>query len=364
MKSATNDRHGRSLLCLAIVALGLFPSLAWAQDASAEKKAADALFQEAQGLMKQGQFDSACPKLAESQRRDPAVGTLMYLGFCYEQLGKLASAWSTYKAAATAAQQAGQAARVRVARERMTVLEPRLSKLTVRVPEAVRIEGLKIECDGAVLDTETWDRPQPRDAGTVKIQASAPGHEPYATSARVGPEPITTVVEIPRLRARATPAAPGAEGAAPPATTEGSGQVVGLPPPDAQTDRGTWASLRRYQRPAGIVLGALGVLSLGTSAYFALSSASKEDQTSKHCGSSIGAPDADACDSKGMALNDQALDAADAATWTAVVGGVAVVGGAVLYFTAPHSKGAAAGRFEVVAGAGPRATQLSLRGAF
>ncbi|MBN1609683.1 MAG: hypothetical protein JW940_23825 [Polyangiaceae bacterium] len=361
MKSVTNDRHGRGLLCLAIVGLGLFTlSLAWAQNAPANKQAADALFQEAQSLMKKGQFDSACPKLAESQRLDPAVGTLMYLGFCYEQLGKLASAWSTYKAASAAAQQAGQADRARVARERVAQLEPKLPRLTVRVPEAVRVAGLKVECDGVVLETETWDQPQPWDPGTVKIQASAPGHETYATSTRVGPEPMTTVVEIPPLGERAAAAAPVAA----PASTESSGQLITPPPSDAQSGRGTWATLRRYQRPAGIVLGALGVLSLGASSYFALSSASKEDQTSEHCGSRIGGPDADACDAKGMALNEQALDAAGAATWTAVLGGVAVAGGAVLYFTAPASKQTAVGRFEVVAGVGSNATRLSLRGAF
>jgi hypothetical protein len=361
MKYVTNDRRGRGLLGLAIVGLGLLTaSLAGAQSAPPDKQAADALFQEAQGLMKKGQFDVACPKLAESQRLDPAVGTLMYLGFCYEQVGKLASAWSTYQAAATAAQQAGQADRARVAAERVTLLEPKLARLTVRVPAAVRVSGLRIECNGVVLETEAWDQPEPRDPGTVKIQASAPNRETYATSTTVGPEPGTTVIEIPRLGEQPATVAP----AAAPTTAERSSQVITPPPGKAEADRGTWESLRRYQRPAGIVLGALGVLSLGTSGYFALSSASKENQTSRHCGSRIGAPDADACDATGMDLNEQALDAADVATWTAVVGGVAVAGGAVLYLTAPSAERAAAGRLAVVAGVGSHATEVSLRGTF
>ena len=72
-----------------------------------EQAAAEALFQEARQLMKTGAYAEACPKLFDSNRLDTAVGTLLYLGECYEKSGKTASAWTTFLAAAESAHRTG-----------------------------------------------------------------------------------------------------------------------------------------------------------------------------------------------------------------------------------------------------------------
>src|SRR5439155_15265716 len=54
---------------------------------------AQALFEQARQDMKHGDYRAACPKLVESERIDPANGTLFNLMLCEEQLGKIASAW-------------------------------------------------------------------------------------------------------------------------------------------------------------------------------------------------------------------------------------------------------------------------------
>ena len=54
--------------------------------------AAEAAFAEARALMQKGRFDEACPKLEASLSLDPALGTLLNLGDCYEKVGKTASA--------------------------------------------------------------------------------------------------------------------------------------------------------------------------------------------------------------------------------------------------------------------------------
>lgn len=59
--------------------------------------AADALFRDARALMKKRDFVAACPKLAESQRLDPAAGTLINLGECREKVGQLADALQAYR---------------------------------------------------------------------------------------------------------------------------------------------------------------------------------------------------------------------------------------------------------------------------
>ena len=82
----------------------------------AKKAAAQALFDEGKRLMDAGQFAQACPKFADSEKLDPGVGTLLNLGVCYEKNGQTASAWATYKEAASAAANAGEAAREKYAR--------------------------------------------------------------------------------------------------------------------------------------------------------------------------------------------------------------------------------------------------------
>ncbi len=65
-----------------LVALGASP--ASAQDAAKKKKSAELLFQEGQQLIKDGKHAAACPKFEQSQKLDPAIGTLLNLAHCYE----------------------------------------------------------------------------------------------------------------------------------------------------------------------------------------------------------------------------------------------------------------------------------------
>jgi len=59
--------------------------------------------------MKQGDYAAACPKLEESQRLDPALGTLLNLADCREQEGNVATAWSLFRDAESLARRGGHA---------------------------------------------------------------------------------------------------------------------------------------------------------------------------------------------------------------------------------------------------------------
>src|SRR5688572_12295677 len=123
--------------------LCLFSHPSAAEPSAMDRAAAEALFEEAVLLMDKGEALPACPKLEESQRLDPAVGTLLYLGACYEKLGRTASAWATFTEAAYAAKDAGQGDRELIASQNAARLRPLLARLVVEVL-ARQTEGLSV----------------------------------------------------------------------------------------------------------------------------------------------------------------------------------------------------------------------------
>jgi tetratricopeptide (TPR) repeat protein len=94
----------RAALGLSCAALpfSVSPRLARADASLADKAAAQTLFDEGRKLMAKGMFADACPKLAESQKLDPGVGTQFNLSDCYEKMGQTASAWAGFLEAASA----------------------------------------------------------------------------------------------------------------------------------------------------------------------------------------------------------------------------------------------------------------------
>ena len=65
--------------------------------ADEESTTAEALFRAGREAMKQGDYEEACPRLRESQRLDPALGTLLNLALCEEELSNLLAAWRHYQ---------------------------------------------------------------------------------------------------------------------------------------------------------------------------------------------------------------------------------------------------------------------------
>jgi serine/threonine-protein kinase len=158
--------------------------------------------------MKAGKFDEACPKLAESQRLDPGVGTLFNLARCYEQTGRLASAWSRYLEASQEAERRGEPRRARAARRFADRLEPGLHRLVILVPVDSRIDGLAVERGGTPVGKGAWGAKVPVDAGEVVVRASAPGHEPWEKAVEMGGDKKLRIVEIPRLEKTPTEPVP------------------------------------------------------------------------------------------------------------------------------------------------------------
>src|SRR5690349_23552788 len=127
------------------VALLAAPALCWCTQAGAEESDAARLFREGRALVVEGRFADACPKLEESQRLEPRLGTLLNVAFCQERLGKLAAAWRGFQDAAHTARQQRDAERERFATSRADALAPRVPRLRVRAalgsdPPLIRVD--------------------------------------------------------------------------------------------------------------------------------------------------------------------------------------------------------------------------------
>ncbi|WP_437283444.1 hypothetical protein WME90_23575 [Sorangium sp. So ce375] len=208
-------QHLGRLLALAMFLVAL---LAGGGDARADTAAAQALFDAAKQLMAEGKYADACPKLEESQRLDPGIGTQFNLAACYEQLGRTASAWSMFLEVAGAAKAAGQLEREKVARQRAAALQPRLIRLTITAP-ADSPADLQVKRDGALVGRAQWGTPVPVDPGKHTVEASAAGRAPFARSVELTRAGASETLAVPPLAAGAPArdAAPPASGAPAPA---------------------------------------------------------------------------------------------------------------------------------------------------
>ena len=326
-------KHNWVQLALLIAALvGSMVNNARGQSGSEAAAAAELLFTTARTLLDQKRYEEACPKLEESQRLDPGVGTLMYLGHCYEQIGRHASAWSTYRAAQSAALQVGQLERSKIARQRADELEPRLARIVVQVPKKPP-PGLKVVRDGIVLGRASFGLSVPVDPGKHVVEATAPGRQSFATQLSIAPGE-TGSVEIaplePARSARQGPMVPASR-ATGSFTIDSTGtrhaELEPLAAPDQGQHRGN------AQRWLGFGTGVIGLVGLGIGSGYALHSASLSEDAERYR-----RPGTNVYDEPGFGQNERALEARNIAAISAALGAAALVGGLTIYLTAPQGK--------------------------
>src|SRR6185436_8712873 len=149
---------------LRYVAVGLallaFPAAARAQ--SRDAATAEALFRQGRQAMENKNYTEACGKFSESQKLDPAAGTLMNLATCEEKVGKLASAWQHWKEALDALPPKDD--RVAFARSRVQELEKKLPRLQVTLSSG-RDKGARIFRDEIEIGPAGEGGPLPIDPG-------------------------------------------------------------------------------------------------------------------------------------------------------------------------------------------------------
>jgi hypothetical protein len=302
-----------SLIALLIV--GAIAETARAEPSPEEKAQADILFRDGRSLMNAEQFSLACAKFAESNRLDPAPGTLMNLALCHEREGKTASAWAELNEVAD--RPGDDPARGPFARTRAAALEKRLSSL--RVVLSTLADGEVVSIDGRPLGSGAVGSPLPLDPGDHVIEATAPGHVPWKREVRVTPGPVLIDVDVPALDASV---------AAPPAPPPP------MAPESSHADEHT-AAMREsvpVTKIAGYAVGAAGLLAIGIGTYFGARTLSKKSDADALCPNNRCAGDP-----RVASLDDDAKSSALVSTVSMGLGAAAVVGGIVLVLTAPSA---------------------------
>ena len=338
------DRPRRpAALLLAALAVSTAASPALAEPTPQERSLAVALFQEGRKLMTEGNLAEACLKLAESQRLDPAGGTLLNVALCHDREGKIATAWVEYREALALARRDGRADREKAAAEAIQRLEASLSRLTIMVPEAARAPGLVVKLDGVALPSAAWGTKIPVDPGRREITAEAPGRRASATAVEVAPtasEPIVTVAPLDEAAPAVAPPppAPAPKPAPPP---------IESPKPQAGSG----------QRALGYVIGAVGLAGIGVGAGFGVGAILKQGAANDRCATATCPPGPDS--DEAIALNQDAKTFATVSNIAFGVGLAGLAAGVILVLTAPSQPEVSVGFAAHPGGGG-----ASLRGAF
>jgi hypothetical protein len=265
-----------------------------------DKAAAQALFDEGLALMNEGRHPEACPKLEESARIDPAMGTRFRLAECHEAIGRTASAWAGFVEVADLAKAAGQDARENVARSRAEALRPRLAHLVI-VAEAT--PALEVRRDGSIIGEAQWGQKIPIDPGITRITATAPGRKGWSSDVEIAPGPVTVEVRVPVL----------------------------APSPSANAEPAKAVETGGPRRTLGIVGVGVGAVTLATSGVLGLVALGRyRDAERDHCAG-------DTCNAQGKDDTDAARSLGHVATWVGVAGAALAAGGALLWLSAPTS---------------------------
>jgi Tfp pilus assembly protein PilF len=295
---------------LVIVAAATTANAQNAQDHSADQTLAQTLFDEAVKLMDQGRFAEACPKLAESQRLDPGGGTLLNLGFCRQNEGKLASAWAAYNEALSQAIKDGRKDRENAARVHVEDLDGKYAKLVMDVTEGARhTDRIEIRLDGTPMRQAAWGVLTPIDRGEHILDVAAPGKRELHKTVVIERDGTVEHVSIPSLE---------------------DAPVVIAP------DRNRGGTERRgasAQVLVGWLSVGVGAAAIGLGVLAGIVAINDHNSASTNCGFPGGT-----CSQQGLDANQQSEAWAWVSDFGIGVGAAAVVAGALLVLTAPKSR--------------------------
>jgi hypothetical protein len=303
---ATRTFHRLAALLIGAAASALAaPGFAQAGDAAA----AEVLFREGREASAAGDHRRACEKYHESHRLDPATGTMLNIADCEERQGRLATAWTFYRAVIQKLPPSDE--RAAVATSRAEALEPRLPRLALRLAPGAPA-STRVVRDGVELKSASLDSALPVDPGKHVIEITAPGRAAHRFELTIGEGEL--------VEREVSPGAPHASSPALGAT--------GRSDPRSDT------------RTLGWVLGGVGVLGIAAGSVTGIMVLDRKSVVDANCDSE-------------KRCNQQGADAAESGRSLGTISAASlIVGGAAL----------AAGAYFVLSSDGERPTTALIAG--
>jgi hypothetical protein len=324
-----------SLVPLAVLLLCM---PAAAAPSEADRSIAQSLFEDARRLMSEHDFAAACPKLAESNRLDPSGGTVLNLALCREQEGKLATAWTYFKQALSAARRDGRADRQQAAETHLAALEGRVPSVKISVVKAQPSE--EIQVDGQKVGPAAWGTSMALDPGEHRVSARVPGSPEWTQSFELTTGQVV-FIEVPEF----------------PPAVDNHAADTGPAGPD---DKAAPAAEDGGNRTLGWVLAGSGVVAIGVGSFFGLDALSKQNKSDDEC------PTRQTCSDRGVELSHQANTSAWVANTGIGVGLASALAGTYFILSAPSHADAAGQRGGTVlhVAASDRSASVTLRGSW
>ena len=297
---------------VAAIALAAVASLA----APAHADRADQLFKKGKKLLAEKKYAEACTAFEQSDKLDTQIGAKLNVARCYEEWGKVATAWRWYSDAEQMAK-AAHDERVAKIHDRIVDLDRDVPRLKLTLPADAAMDNVVIRLDGVELTPGELGESRRVDPGPHRIETIVAGASRGKTVPveRGGAE---VVLDVP-VKPHGKSPAPGPSVAA---------AATGSTETDNDNDPG------RTRRWLGLGAAGAGVVALGVAGIVTLNARSDyQHALDGHCGGVI-----DMCDDTGLSRTHSARHRANIATGVTVVGLAAVAGGVILYFTAPSAE--------------------------
>ena len=154
--------------------------------------AAEALFESGHEAMSKGDYDTACARFEESNRLDPAVGSLLNLAACEEKRGRFATSWQLFKRVMSDLPPGDD--RYPIAQRRASALRPRVPHVTLKLASDAP-KQTTVKYGAVVLGQASFEVPLPLDPGEHKLVVGAPEREPrtYTVVVSEGETKVLTV---------------------------------------------------------------------------------------------------------------------------------------------------------------------------
>lgn len=233
-----------------IFAAAALPAAAQTRDAAG----AEVLYRAGRDAARRGDWETACAKLAESQRLDPAGGTLLNLADCEEHRGQLAHAWQHFVQAQALLPKGD--ARATFAKTRAAAVDKRLPRLSIRLADGAP-PGAHVMRDDQDLGAPSLGVALPVDPGEHVVVARADGRidgRAQVTLAEGETREITVAIGPATTATAASPDQPPAPYPTPPVATTPTTKYTPIIVPEKRTTYG-YAFLGAGV--AGIAVGAV-----------------------------------------------------------------------------------------------------------